>query len=46
MSARNAAKRIGLGLIGALLAGGLLVAACVAPDSHSHARHRDGPAAP
>ncbi|MFF5443937.1 hypothetical protein [Streptomyces sp. NPDC012888] len=32
MSAMNTAKRLGLGLIGALLAGGLLVAACAAPE--------------
>ncbi|MFE9631927.1 hypothetical protein [Streptomyces sp. NPDC006463] len=32
MSATNASKRLGFGFLGALLAGGLLLAACVAPD--------------
>ncbi|UQX03765.1 hypothetical protein [Streptomyces sp. RerS4] len=32
MSDSHAVKRIGLGMLGALLAGGLLVAACAVPD--------------
>ncbi|MFE3554576.1 hypothetical protein ACFXKW_06850 [Streptomyces sp. NPDC059193] len=40
MSATNASKRLGFGLLGALLAGGLLMAACAAPDG------RDGRASP
>ncbi|MFD0269413.1 hypothetical protein ACFVGY_23015 [Streptomyces sp. NPDC127106] len=45
MSASNAAERLGLGLLGALLAGGLLVAACAVPDGRpaDPGRH---PAAP
>ncbi|MEV8532588.1 hypothetical protein [Streptomyces sp. NPDC051211] len=39
MSALNTAKRIALGLVGALLAGGLLLAARAAPDSRAHGRH-------
>ncbi|MEV7418669.1 alginate lyase family protein [Streptomyces sp. NPDC089919] len=36
MSAQNATKRLGLGLLGALLAAGLLLAACAAPDGRDH----------
>ncbi|MFF8267842.1 hypothetical protein ACF059_10630 [Streptomyces sp. NPDC016562] len=32
MSATNASQRLGFGLVGALLAGGLLLAACAVPD--------------
>ncbi|MFF9979368.1 hypothetical protein [Streptomyces erythrochromogenes] len=32
MSATNAAKRLGFAAVGALLAGGLLLAACTLPD--------------
>ncbi|MFF3675497.1 hypothetical protein ACFYYS_16060 [Streptomyces sp. NPDC002120] len=32
MSATNASQRLGFGILGALLAGGLLLAACAAPD--------------
>ncbi|MGW7460107.1 hypothetical protein [Streptomyces sp. NPDC054797] len=32
MSATNTSQRLGFGLVGALLAGGLLLAACAAPD--------------
>ncbi|MFI5981898.1 alginate lyase family protein [Streptomyces sp. NPDC051555] len=34
----NASKRLGLGLVGALLASGLLLAACAAPDGQAHAK--------
>ncbi|MCJ0873374.1 hypothetical protein [Streptomyces sp. AP-93] len=34
----SASKRIGLGLLGALLAGGLLLAACAAPEGRAHAK--------
>ncbi|MFD7626494.1 hypothetical protein ACFV7Q_10675 [Streptomyces sp. NPDC059851] len=45
MSASNAAERLGLGLLGALLAGGLLIAACTAPDGRP-ADARRHPTAP
>ncbi|MET9883043.1 hypothetical protein ABZZ20_07715 [Streptomyces sp. NPDC006430] len=35
MSATNASERLGLGLLGALLAGGLLLAVCAAPDGRA-----------
>ncbi|MEU9236912.1 hypothetical protein [Streptomyces subrutilus] len=35
MSATNASQRLGFGLLGALLAGGLLLAACAAPDDRA-----------
>ncbi|MFD9306538.1 hypothetical protein ACFWCB_28415 [Streptomyces sp. NPDC060048] len=34
----SVSKRIGLGIVGALLAGGLLIAACAAPEGRAHAR--------
>ncbi|MET9857587.1 alginate lyase family protein [Streptomyces sp. NPDC006450] len=34
----SASKRIGLGFVGALLAGGLLLAACAAPEGRAHAK--------
>ncbi|MGW6710709.1 alginate lyase family protein [Streptomyces sp. NPDC054956] len=34
----SASKRLGLGIIGALLAGGLLLAACAAPEGRAHAK--------
>ncbi|MFB7466065.1 hypothetical protein ACFCZ1_21630 [Streptomyces sp. NPDC056224] len=37
MSASNASKQLGFGFLGALLAGGLLLAACVAPDGRARA---------
>ncbi|NXY97842.1 hypothetical protein HYE82_26410 [Streptomyces sp. BR123] len=45
MSASSTAERLGLGLLGALLAGGLLLAACVVPDGRSDGARRH-PAAP
>ncbi|MFZ3493663.1 alginate lyase family protein [Streptomyces sp. 5.8] len=33
----STSKRLGLGLVGALLAGGLLLAACAAPEGRAHA---------
>ncbi|MEU2392769.1 hypothetical protein [Streptomyces sp. NPDC007369] len=48
MSASNAAERLGLGLLGALLAGGLLIAACAVPDGRAAdpaRRHPDAPPA-
>ncbi|MGW5344377.1 hypothetical protein [Streptomyces sp. HUAS TT3] len=45
MSASNAAERLGLGFLGALLAGGLLIAACAAPDGGAADAGRH-PAAP
>ncbi|MET9606563.1 hypothetical protein ABZZ17_16035 [Streptomyces sp. NPDC006512] len=42
-STANASQRLGLGLLGALLAGGLLLAACSAPDDHTRA-HEPGDA--
>ncbi|MCB5179481.1 hypothetical protein [Streptomyces antimicrobicus] len=38
MSAPNTAQRLGLGLLGSLLAGGLLLATCVTPEGRSQAR--------
>ncbi|MEW2416072.1 hypothetical protein AB0953_20455 [Streptomyces sp. NPDC046866] len=35
MSALHAPQRLGLGLVGALLAAGLLVAACACPEGRS-----------
>ncbi|MER6390707.1 hypothetical protein ACFXEL_26015 [Streptomyces sp. NPDC059382] len=35
MSATNASKRLGFGLLGAVLAGGLLLAACAVPDGRA-----------
>ncbi|MEU9148638.1 hypothetical protein [Streptomyces sp. NPDC048349] len=35
MSATNAPQRLGFGLLGALLAGGLLLAACAVPDGRA-----------
>ncbi|MER6199228.1 hypothetical protein ABT234_17915 [Streptomyces sp. NPDC001586] len=32
MSATNASQRLGFGILGGLLAGGLLLAACAVPD--------------
>ncbi|MFE6905017.1 hypothetical protein [Streptomyces erythrochromogenes] len=44
MSATNAAKRLGFAAVGALLAGGLLLAACALPDGRSApVRDADGP---
>ncbi|MEU9084171.1 hypothetical protein [Streptomyces sp. NPDC048357] len=37
MSATNASQRLGFGILGALLAGGLLLAACAAPDGPARA---------
>ncbi|MFF1408962.1 alginate lyase family protein [Streptomyces sp. NPDC058289] len=34
----STSKRLGLGLVGALLAGGLLLAACAAPEGRAHAK--------
>lgn len=34
----SASKRIGLGIVGALLAGGLLLAACAAPEGRARAK--------
>ncbi|MFC9297627.1 hypothetical protein ACFTWH_26875 [Streptomyces sp. NPDC057011] len=42
MSATNASKRLGLGLLGALLASGLLVAACAVPDGRAPATEPGG----
>ncbi|MFD6230464.1 hypothetical protein ACFWFZ_26880 [Streptomyces sp. NPDC060232] len=43
MSAANAAKRLGCAAVGALLAGGLLLAACALPDDRPDpAREADG----
>ncbi|MCX4528870.1 MULTISPECIES: hypothetical protein [unclassified Streptomyces] len=36
MSAKNASKQLGIGLVGALLAAGLLLAACAVPDGRAH----------
>nr|WSX49048.1 hypothetical protein OG409_08855 [Streptomyces sp. NBC_00974] len=36
----SASKRLGLGIVGALLAGGLLLAACAAPEGRAHAGAR------
>ncbi|MCX4696093.1 hypothetical protein [Streptomyces sp. NBC_01408] len=46
MSAKNAAEQLGLGFVGALLAGGLLLAACAAPGGRTAAREplKDCPA--
>ncbi|MFG2714579.1 hypothetical protein ACGFX2_29105 [Streptomyces goshikiensis] len=38
MSAKNASQQLGIGFVGALLAGGLLLAACAAPGGRGHAR--------
>ncbi|MER7763835.1 alginate lyase family protein [Streptomyces sp. NPDC097619] len=38
MSAQNASKRFGLGLLGGLLAAGLLLAACAAPQGRAHTK--------
>ncbi|MFE0578712.1 MULTISPECIES: hypothetical protein [unclassified Streptomyces] len=52
MSATNAAKRLGCAAVGALLAGGLLLAACALPDGRpgtvhdADGRGRTGPAEP
>ncbi|MFE2285423.1 alginate lyase family protein [Streptomyces sp. NPDC059443] len=37
----SASKRLGLGIVGALLAGGLLLAACAAPEGRAHAKTPD-----
>ncbi|MEU9159706.1 hypothetical protein AB0D29_05375 [Streptomyces sp. NPDC048424] len=37
MSATNASQRLGFGILGALLAGGLLLAACAVPDGPARA---------
>ncbi|WP_327417418.1 hypothetical protein [Streptomyces sp. NBC_01233] len=37
MPATNASQRLGFGILGALLAGGLLLAACAAPDGRTRA---------
>ncbi|MEU9300092.1 hypothetical protein [Streptomyces sp. NPDC048269] len=42
MSATNAPQRLGFGLLGALLAGGLLLAACAAPDGGAPAEDPGG----
>ncbi|MCI4085742.1 MULTISPECIES: hypothetical protein [Streptomyces] len=43
MSATNAAKRLGFAAVGALLAGGLLLAACTLPeDRPAPVREADG----
>ncbi|MFE4636094.1 hypothetical protein ACFRJ1_22325 [Streptomyces sp. NPDC056773] len=34
----STSKRLGLGLVGALLAGGLLLAVCAAPEGRAHGR--------
>ncbi|MCY0918867.1 hypothetical protein OS965_11855 [Streptomyces sp. H27-G5] len=36
MSATNASKRLGFGLLGAVLASGLLLAACAVPEGRAH----------
>ncbi|MEV6570711.1 hypothetical protein [Streptomyces sp. NPDC051577] len=36
MSATNASERLGFGLLGAVLASGLLLAACAAPEGRAH----------
>ncbi|GGZ56244.1 hypothetical protein [Streptomyces subrutilus] len=46
MSDLNAPKRLGFGLLGAVLAGGLLVAACAAPEGPSRAQDPGGTAPP
>ncbi|UUU39141.1 hypothetical protein [Streptomyces sp. NBC_00162] len=38
MAASNASKRLGFGLLGALLAAGLLRAACAGPDGQAHGK--------
>ncbi|MFD9338830.1 hypothetical protein ACFWBF_31240 [Streptomyces sp. NPDC060028] len=38
MSDKNASKRLCLGILGALLAGGLLLASCAAPEGRAHAK--------
>ncbi|MGG8409204.1 alginate lyase family protein [Streptomyces sp. 12297] len=38
MSELNASKRLGLGVVGVLLAAGLLLAACAAPDGRAHGK--------
>ncbi|MGP3689290.1 hypothetical protein ACTVZO_32090 [Streptomyces sp. IBSNAI002] len=45
MSATNASKRLGFGLLGALLAGGLLMAACAAPDGRASPSAKPGASA-
>ncbi|RSS83233.1 hypothetical protein [Streptomyces sp. WAC06614] len=48
MSAPNTVQRLGFGLLGSLLAGGLLLSACVTPEGRTHTRgkavlrHPDG----
>lgn len=46
MSAKDASKQLGLGFVGALLAGGLLLAVCAAPGGRPAAREplKDCPA--
>lgn len=34
----SASERLGLGIVGALLAGGLLLAACAAPEGRAHVK--------
>ncbi|MFI5668216.1 hypothetical protein [Streptomyces sp. NPDC051704] len=47
MSTSNASQRLGFALLGALLAAGLLLAACAAPDGRASARDPGArPAAP
>ncbi|WP_424211107.1 alginate lyase family protein [Streptomyces sp. BI20] len=43
MSAPNTSKRLGLGFLGSLLAGGLLLAACAAPSSRAHSQDPSAP---
>ncbi|MBT2408406.1 MULTISPECIES: hypothetical protein [unclassified Streptomyces] len=38
-NASNASKQLGLGVVGALLAGGLLLAACAVPEGQVRAKH-------
>ncbi|MFD9353514.1 hypothetical protein [Streptomyces sp. NPDC060031] len=38
MSDKNASKRLCLGILGALLAGGLLLASCAAPEGRARAK--------
>ncbi|MEV4194013.1 hypothetical protein [Streptomyces toxytricini] len=46
MSESNAPQRLGIGLLGAVLAAGLLVAACAAPEEAPHRTGPPGGAAP
>ncbi|AXE23724.1 hypothetical protein C0216_09830 [Streptomyces globosus] len=46
MSESNAPQRLGIGLLGAVLAAGLLVAACAAPEDAPHRTGAPGGTAP